>query len=720
MVRVLILFFFLFSFKSIQAQKNILFISVDDLKPMFNSYGHEDMITPNIDALAAKGTSFLNTSTQQAICAPSRASLLTGLYPDNTRVWDLETQIRDENPNVVTLPQHFKDNGYYSVGLGKIFDNRSVDNNYDGNSWSTQFLQGMPNQYYHSNDAGRSGYQDPLVHQAINQYNNYISSNNITSTNGKREARKLFPLSKPSTEGNQDLPDDGYVDGARTNYALIKMEEAANSGKPFFLAVGYTKPHLPFVAPNKYWDMYNRSTISIHPEQGRDNSIPSIAFHNNHELVNNYSDIPLNGNITVDKQKELIHGYKACVSYVDAQVGILLSKLDELGLSSNTIVVLWGDHGWHLGDHGLWIKHTNFEQAVSSPMIIYSPDHGLENNKTYSPVELLDIYPTLCDLADISIPNEVEGKSIKEVMIDPGHKVRHAALAQYTRMSNGNRVMGYSLRDERYRYTKWIQMDYRNGERYGSTIACEFYDYEIDYFEKVNRCSDDTYSDIIAGFELEFKRRNIAQSSPSNFLSITTCGQSYTAPDNSVYSESGIYTATLVAENGMDSVITIELILDGQLSDNVYISDGQLIAEQQESSYQWYSCSDNLPVDGQNSISFQPEESGIYYVIISHPDCGEVQSECVSFNQVLSTEKEKLNNYNLFPNPVGETLNIDLDRSYENISLKLIDVSGKVFLKGSYKNKSKIKLDVSNLKGQFVFLISIDGNEQRKTSLIIQ
>ena len=720
MVRVLILFFFLFSFKSIEAQKNILFISVDDLKPMFNSYGHDDMITPNIDALAAKGTSFLNTSTQQAICAPSRASLLTGLYPDNTRVWDLETQIRDENPNVVTLPQHFKDNGYYSVGLGKIFDNRSVDNNYDGNSWSTQFLQGMPNQYYHSNDAGRSGYQDPLVHQAINQYNNYISSNNITSTNGKREARKLFPLSKPSTEGNQDLPDDGYVDGARTNYALIKMEEAANSGKPFFLAVGYTKPHLPFVAPKKYWDMYNRSTISIHPEQGRDNSIPSIAFHNNHELVNNYSDIPLNGNITVDKQKELIHGYKACVSYVDAQVGILLSKLDELGLSSNTIVVLWGDHGWHLGDHGLWIKHTNFEQAVSSPMIIYSPDHGLENNKTSSPVELLDIYPTLCDLAGISIPNEVEGKSIKEVMIDPGHKVRHAALAQYTRMSNGNRVMGYSLRDERYRYTKWIQMDFRNGERYGSTIACEFYDYEIDYFEKVNRCSDDTYSDIIAGFELEFKRRNIAQSSPSNFLSVTTCGQSYTAPDNSVYSESGIYTATLVAENGMDSVITIELILDGQLSDNVYISDGQLIAEQQESSYQWYSCSDNLPVDGQNSISFQPEESGIYYVIISHPDCGEVQSECVSFNQVLSTEKEKLKNYNLFPNPVGETLNIDLDSSYENISLKLIDVSGKVFLKGSYKNKSKIKLDVSNLKGQFVFLISIDGNEHRKTSLIIQ
>ena len=159
---------------------------------MFNSHGYDDMFTPNIDALAAKGTSFLNTSTQQAICAPSRASLLTGLYPDNTRVWDLDTQIRDENPDVVTLPQHFKNNGYYSVGLGKIFDNRSVDGSYDGISWSTQFLQGMPNQYYHNNDNGRNGYQDPEVHQAINQYNNYIASNNITSTTAKREARKLF------------------------------------------------------------------------------------------------------------------------------------------------------------------------------------------------------------------------------------------------------------------------------------------------------------------------------------------------------------------------------------------------------------------------------------------------------------------------------------------------------------------------------------------------
>ena len=720
MKRFLLSFFLLFPLTFLSAQKNILFISVDDLKPMFKSYGHQDMITPNIDALAAKGTSFLNTSTQQAICAPSRASLLTGLYPDNTRVWDLETQIRDENPNVVTLPQHFKNNGYYSVGLGKIFDSRSVDNGYDSKSWSTQFLQGMPNQYYFSNDAGKSGYQDPLVHQAINQYNSYISSNNITSFNGKREARKLFPLCKPSTEGNQDLPDDGYVDGARTNYAMIKMEEAANSGKPFFLAVGYTKPHLPFVAPKKYWDLYDRNNISIHPEQGRDSSIPSIAFHNNHELVNSYSDIPINGNITIDKQKELIHGYKACVSYVDAQVGKLLSKLDELGLSDNTIIVLWGDHGWHLGDHGLWIKHTNFEQAVSSPMIIYSPDHGIENNKTNSPVELLDIYPTLCDLAGISIPSEVEGRSIKKVMSDPNHKVRHAALAQYTRMSGGKRVMGYSLRDERYRYTKWVQMDYRSGERYGNTIACELYDYEIDYDEKINRCSDSNYSNIIDQFELEFKRRNIAQSSPSSFISVSTCSESYIAPDNNEYFESGIYTASLVAKNGMDSIITIELSLDGQLTNNVYDSEGKLYAEQLDSDYQWYDCSNNQAISGETSRSFQPKESGSYYVIISDPNCGQVQSECISYNQVLSIERKEIKNYSLFPNPVDKNLHIHLDKVYKEIKIKLVDVTGKTFDNKEFKNKSKVSVDVSRLTGQFVFLISLDGVEQKKTSIIIQ
>ena len=156
--------------------------------------------------------------------------------------------MRDENPDVTTLPQHFKNNGYYAVGLGKIFDSRSVDNSFDGVSWSTPFRQGMQNQYYHNNDMGRSGYQDPAVHAADNLYDKYISDNNITTLAAKREARKLYPMSNPATEGNQDLPDDGYVDGARTNYAFEKME-AASSGKPFFLAVGYTKPHLPFVAP---------------------------------------------------------------------------------------------------------------------------------------------------------------------------------------------------------------------------------------------------------------------------------------------------------------------------------------------------------------------------------------------------------------------------------------------------------------------------------------
>ncbi len=716
-----IFIFFLLIFES-NAQKNILFIAVDDLKPMINSYGYDDMITPSIDAIASKGTIFKNASNQQSVCAPSRASLLTGLYPDQTRVWDLNTLIRDENPDVITLPQYFKNNGYYSVGLGKIFDNRSVDSNYDGISWSTQFLQGMPNNYYHDNDMGRSGYQDPAVHSAINQYNQYISANNITTVDGKREARKLYPLSKPATEGSQDLPDNAYVDGARTEYAMLKMDEAANSGKPFFLAVGYSKPHLPFVAPKSYWDLYDREDIEIHPEQGRDSSIPNIAYHNNHELVNSYSDIPFDSNLSPDKQKELIHGYKACVSYIDAQIGKLLSKLDQLGLSENTIIVLWGDHGWHLGDHALWIKHTNFEQAVRSPLIIYSPNIDKPNNISNSPVELLDIFPTLCELTGLEIPSYIEGKSLKPIMENPDHKVRFAALSQYIRTSNSRPHMGYTLRNERYRYTKWIQMDYRSGERYGPTEVCELYDYEVDVHETVNRCLDPSYSDIKSQFELEFKKRNIAQNSPSSYFYITTCADSYTAPDDKVYNENGIYTATLEANNGLDSVVTIELLFNNQLSNVVYELEGVLSAEQQESTYQWYNCENNQPILGQVSQTFQPEESGNYYVKINHSNCGEVTSDCISFtyNEILNLEPGYLKDYIIFPNPADKILNFKTYSNYNSINIQLVDVLGKVVLEKNLFRKTIFEIDVSKLSGKFIVNVILDKKESKSSVVIIQ
>ena len=716
------LFVFILSVNfNIFSQKNILFIAVDDLKPMFNSYGYNNIITPNIDALAAKGTLFSNASNQQSICSASRASILTGLYPDQTRVWDLNTLIRDENPDVTTLPQHFKNKGYYSVGLGKIFDSRSVDNSFDGASWSTQFRQGMQNQYYHNNDMGRSGYQDPAVHASDNLYDKYISDNNITSLSGKREARKLYPMSNPATEGNQDLPDDGYVDGARTNYAFEKMEEAATSGKPFFLAVGYTKPHLPFVAPKKYWDLYERNSIQIHPEQGRDSSIPGIAFHNNHELVNNYSDIPFNSNLSSAKQKELIHGYKACVSYIDAQVGKLMSKLDELNLSENTVVVLWGDHGWHLGDHSLWIKHTNFEQAVRSPLIIYSPDDGLQNNISHSPVELIDIFPTLCDLTGIDKPDGIEGKSLKSVMVDPTYKVRYAALSQYPRMNGGNRHMGYTLRDERYRYTKWIQMDYYDGERYGPTFKCELYDYEIDSFETKNRCSDQSYLSVIDSLEYEFKRRNIAQNTPSNFLEISSCGSSYTAPDSQVYTESGIYTAILIAENGMDSVITIELDLNGGLSNNVIVNEGTVTAEQQGATYQWYDCTTNEPIDNAINQTYQPQDAGSFYVEITQSECGTVTSSCVSVDLVLGLENNINKNITVYPNPVvSGILNINWKKNAENAEIKLLGLSGRTLINSNFNNTSSAQLNVSKFSGTFLLKVNLDDKFEKNILVTIQ
>ncbi|MEP4095821.1 sulfatase-like hydrolase/transferase [Reichenbachiella sp.] len=629
------------------AQKNVLFIAVDDLKPMLGAYGDPSILTPNIDALATKGTLFSNASCQQAICAPSRISLLTGLYPDQTRVWDLSTQMRDEDPNVLTLPQYFKEVGYHVAGLGKIFDSRSVSADFDGVSWSVPFIQGMPSEYYFNNNKEKNGYQDPTVHTAAAEYNQYLIDNSITSTADKNAARKLFPLSKPATEGNQDLPDDAYVDGARTNYAFEKLDEAVATGKPFFLAVGFTKPHLPFVAPKKYWDLYSRSAISIDQQQGRDNSIPSIAFHGYGELINAYSDIPSDGQLTVDKQKELIHGYRACVSYVDAQVGRLMSKLDELNLSQNTTIVLWGDHGWHLGDHGLWAKHSNFEQAVRSPLLIYAPHHGLANNVTEAPVEFVDIFPTLCDLAEIDKPMNLSGESLIETMTNPDHRVREAALAQYPRTNGGKRHMGYTLRDERYRYTKWIQMNYYEGLRYGPTHAIELYDYQNDPNETINIAEDPAKSDLVEAFEFLFKKRNIAQNTPSNFLDVSLCNEtSYTAPDGQIYTQSGVYSATLEAKNGMDSVITIQL----------------KIAECQS----------------------QP-------------------------NEVLEVEsKNKL--LSIYPNPIKDgMLHLDWKEIARDITIIVLDFSGKEIIKRDFQNISSTNLEVRGLVGTHLVQVYLDG-----------
>lgn len=488
---------------------NVLFIPVDDLKPMLACYGDEKIKTPNIDRLAAKGTVFLNNSCQMALCGPSRASIMTGLYPDQTGVWDLQTKMRDVTPDVLTIPQFFKQQGYITTGMGKTFDPRCVDNgkDHDAQSWSIPYgsvpeirsrdhFQDFVNPL--TVEAGRSA-EAQLAGRVFNP--GYLKNREMAKIGG--------PLARPSTE-SMDVPDDAYPDGALVNAAMKMLDRLAAEEAPFFLSVGFHKPHLPFVAPKKYWDLYDRDAIELAEFQNPPAGSPKIAlkgFGGISEL-GAYSDIPREAELSEELQRRLIHGYMATVSYVDAQVGKLMDRLETLGLAENTIICLWGDHGFHLGDHKFWTKHTNFEQAVRSPLIVFSP-RSFQPGKTNAPTEFVDVFPTLADLCGLEVPTHLPGKSLVPLMSDPDASFRDSAMTQYAKGAKGKPAMGYSLRDERYRYTKWIQIDFKKGERSGPLLARELYDYLKDPLETENLVDDAAYKKIVQRFEASFQGRGV-------------------------------------------------------------------------------------------------------------------------------------------------------------------------------------------------------------------
>ena len=492
---------------------NVLMIPVDDLKPLLNCYGVEEILTPHIDRLAARGTVFLNNACQQAVCGPTRASLMTGLYPDSTGVWDLKTRMRDVNPDVLSMPQHFIQRGYETTGIGKTYDPRCVDKKLDEPSWSIRY--GSEKRVYASG-LGRSfrGYRNPETVAVADKAREAVKGKKFKSGGARNRAmaEAAGPMAAPATEC-MDVPDNAYTDGTLADAGCRLLEKLSAGDKPFFLSVGFVKPHLPFVAPKKYWDLYDRAKIALHPFQERAKNGPELAYHNSGEL-RSYSNIPRKGAIEPEQQAELIHGYRSCVSYVDAQVGKLLDKLDALGIADNTIVCLWGDHGWHLGDHGMWCKHSNFEQAVRAPLIIAAPGKP-RGNKTDAPTGFVDVFPTLCELAGLPIPEQLQGKSVVPLMSNPTGSVREAILSQYPRGIDGRPVMGYTLRDRRYRYVKWVQMNYRKGERSGLLVARELYDYQTDPYETVNQAENTDFAEVVARFEAVLKKMTIAQHSGS-------------------------------------------------------------------------------------------------------------------------------------------------------------------------------------------------------------
>lgn len=418
-----------------QKQMNVLFIAVDDLRPELGSYGKDYIISPNIDRLAQEGLLFERAYCQQAVCSPSRTSLLAGLRPDSTHVYDLQTHFRETVPNVVTLPQHFKQNGYHTEWWGKIYHAALLDSP----SWTTQGKRYEP----------ESNWRAYVLEE----------SNRLAAQNSG---------GGPPYE-SADVADNAYPDGKIAESAIKALNQLKD--QPFFLAVGFYKPHLPFNAPQKYWDMYDAEAIELPEVDSPPQDVPEVALTNWGEL-RAYSLIPSEGKLDPAMTRKLIHGYRACVSYTDAQIGKLLDELDRLDLRKNTIVILWGDHGWKLGDYGDWCKHTNFEIDTRSPLIISVPGMSVQGKRTQALVELVDIYPTLSELAGLPIPAHLQGSSLVPLLDHPEREWKEIALSQYPRQ-NGE-VMGYSMRTDRYRFTQWKSL------RDTSVIATELYEHSDD------------------------------------------------------------------------------------------------------------------------------------------------------------------------------------------------------------------------------------------------
>lgn len=421
---------------------NILFIAVDDLRPELGCYGRRYIKSPNIDRIAREGMVFDRAYCQQAVCSPSRTSLLTGARPDSTKVYDLVTHFRDALPNIVTLPQLFKQNGYFVQGIGKIF-HPGYD---DERSWSTPW-------------------QTP-------QAPTYAA---VRTRPVKDEDAKPKGKNGPAFE-SADVADNFYKDGMVADLAVRTLGQLSKKSEPFFLATGFAKPHLPFVSPKKYWDLYDPARIELASNPYHPKDSPDYALTNSGEL-RNYVGMPADGPISAETARQLKHAYYAAISYTDAQIGKVLDELERLELRKNTIIVLWGDHGWKLGEHGEWAKHSNVENDTNSTLLLSVPGMKNAGKHTKALVEFVDVYPTLADLAGLPLPGHLEGLSCKPVLDNPNRAWKRAAFSQYPRKT----LMGYSMRTDRYRFTVWV-----NRDDHSKVDFVELYDHENDPPENTN------------------------------------------------------------------------------------------------------------------------------------------------------------------------------------------------------------------------------------------
>jgi iduronate 2-sulfatase len=429
---------------------NVLLFIVDDLRPELGCYGAEYIVSPNIDQLARNGTLFERAYVQQPVCTASRASFLTGLRPNTTgtdypySIYTVENLLEGDRPSFL---RYFMNEGYYVRGVGKIHHGYHEDFTEDSYSagYGTKYL-------------------DPRM-------------------------KKWSKKDRPPYEF-AEVEDDFYDDGKNTIEALATLQRMANQKKPFLLTVGYWKPHLPWCAPKKYWDLYKDTEIplSLNPAHPKDSPAYSTDWCN----LQKYK-LPVSPNeLLVGDQsvaRTMKRAYAACVSYVDAQIGKIVDELDSLGLRENTLVMLISDHGWHLGEQDHWGKSTNFDNAIRAPMIISAPTIK-PNQRTSALVEYVDIYPTLCELAGLKVPSYLEGNSVAPLLQEPSRQWKTAVFSQYPRGWPRAKFEGFSIRTERYNYIQWRELD-------GSFKGHELYDHSSDPVESINVVDSNEYREVV-------------------------------------------------------------------------------------------------------------------------------------------------------------------------------------------------------------------------------
>ncbi len=445
--------------------KNVVLILVDDLKPTLGCYGDKTAVSPNIDKLAAAGIRFNMAYCNQAVSVASRYNLLTGARSTSSGLYDFGSQLRDVYLDAVTLPQYFMKAGYHTEAIGKVF-HVGHGNTDDKVSWSIPHHKEKVIEYILPESTDRKLTREEAYFENAKMYFPDLPANHLLPRGAAWEA--------------PDVLDDAYGDGRVANQAIARFRELTkNADKPFFMAVGFARPHLPFCAPKKYWDLYDPAQLPMPEYESDPVDAPGMAVKRGGE-IDQFKPIPAGKYVFADSlTRKLIHGYYASMSYMDAQVGRVVDELKRLNMLDNTIIVLWGDHGWHLGDHGYWTKHTNYEQANVIPLIMVAPGVTEPGSATDQLTETVDIYPTLTDLAGLGmpvVPQPIDGLSLIPVMKDTDKRIRNHA---YHAFPHG-KYLGRAIRTDRYRLVEWKNRNDVND------VVYELYDYKLDPLETKN------------------------------------------------------------------------------------------------------------------------------------------------------------------------------------------------------------------------------------------